>query len=43
MVWPTRGETIQTTLAVFVMVLIMGIFLWLLDMLLGWAVQFVIA
>ncbi len=43
MVWPTRAETIQTTLAVFVMVLIMGIFLWLLDMLLGWAVQFVIA
>lgn len=43
MVWPTRGETVQTTLAVFVMVLVVGIFLWLLDMLLGWAVQFVIA
>jgi len=43
MIWPSRGETVQTTLAVFVMVLIMGIFLWLLDMLLGWAVQFVIA
>jgi preprotein translocase subunit SecE len=43
MVWPSRGETVQTTLAVFVMVLVMGIFLWLLDMLLGWAVQFVIA
>jgi preprotein translocase subunit SecE len=43
MVWPSRGETVQTTLAVFVMVLVVGIFLWLLDMLLGWAVQFVIA
>jgi preprotein translocase subunit SecE len=43
MVWPSRGETVQTTLSVFVMVLIVGIFLWLLDMLLGWAVQFVIA
>jgi preprotein translocase subunit SecE len=43
MVWPSRGETVQTTLAVFVMVLVVGIFLWLLDMLLGWAVQFMIA
>jgi len=42
MVWPTRAETIQTTLAVFVMVLVMGIFLWLLDMFLGWGVQFFI-
>jgi len=43
MVWPTRAETIQTTLAVFVMVLVMGIFLWLLDMFLGWGVRFFIA
>ncbi len=33
-VWPTRQETVQTTLIVFVMVLIMGIVLWLFDMLL---------
>ncbi|PLY15496.1 MAG: preprotein translocase subunit SecE [Sedimenticola sp.] len=33
-VWPSRQETIQTTLIVFVMVLIMGIVLWLFDMLL---------
>jgi preprotein translocase subunit SecE len=33
-VWPSRQETIQTTLIVFVMVLIMGIMLWLFDMLL---------
>lgn len=38
-VWPTRPETVQTTLVVLVMVLILGIFLWLLDMLLLWAVQ----
>ena len=34
-VWPSRQETVQTTLIVFVMVLIMGIVLWLFDMLLG--------
>ena len=33
-VWPTRQETVQTTLIVFVMVLVMGIVLWLFDMLL---------
>jgi preprotein translocase subunit SecE len=38
-VWPTRTETVQTTLVVLVLVLIIGIFLWLLDMLLLWAVQ----
>ena len=38
-VWPTRAETLQTTLAVLVVVLLVGIFLWLLDMLLLWAVQ----
>jgi len=39
-VWPTRKETIQSTLLVLVMVTLVGIFLWLLDMFLGWAVQF---
>ena len=33
-VWPTKQETIQTTLTVFVFVLILGIFFWLLDFLL---------
>ncbi len=42
MVWPTRQEAMQTTLIVLVLVLIAGIFFWLLDMLLGWAVKFVI-
>ena len=33
-VWPSRQETIQTTLIVFAMVLVIGIILWLFDMLL---------
>jgi preprotein translocase subunit SecE len=33
-VWPTRQETLQTTLIVIVMVLIVGIILWLFDMVL---------
>ena len=33
-IWPTRQETIQTTLTVFVFILILGIFFWLLDFLL---------
>jgi preprotein translocase subunit SecE len=38
-VWPTRAETTQTTLAVLVIVLIMGILLWLFDMVLLAAIQ----
>lgn len=38
-VWPTRDETVRTTLLVFVMVFIVGLILWLLDMFLFWAVQ----
>jgi preprotein translocase subunit SecE len=30
-VWPSRRETIQTTVAVFVLVLVMAIFLWIVD------------
>ncbi|KOR28412.1 preprotein translocase subunit SecE, partial [Achromatium sp. WMS1] len=33
-VWPTQEETMQTTLAVFIMVLVMGLLLWLFDMVL---------
>jgi preprotein translocase subunit SecE len=35
-VWPTRRETLQTTLIVLVVVALVGVFLWLLDMLLQW-------
>ncbi len=38
-VWPTRQETVQTTLMVVVAVIILGIFLWLIDMMLLKAVQ----
>ena len=37
-VWPTRRETIQSTLVVIVMVLIVGIYLWLLDAFSFWAI-----
>ena len=39
MVWPTRRETVQTTLMVVVVVLILAIFIWALDIVLAWAVQ----
>ena len=38
-VWPTRQETVQTALIVLGVVVFMGIVLWLLDMLLLWAVR----
>lgn len=38
-VWPTRQETVQTTFMVLVAVIIIGIFLWLIDMLLAQAIQ----
>jgi preprotein translocase subunit SecE len=34
-VWPTRQESLQTTLVVFVAILAMGIFFWILDWVLG--------
>lgn len=37
-VWPTREETIQTTMIVMLMVIVIAIFLWLLDMFLGWSI-----
>jgi preprotein translocase subunit SecE len=39
-VWPTRQETLQTTLIVIVMVLILGIILWLFDMVLVTILRF---
>ena len=35
MVWPTRQETWRTTLVVFIFVLALGVFFWLVDMLLA--------
>jgi len=38
-VWPSRAETVQTTLAVLFVVVLMGIVLWLMDMVLLWAIR----
>ena len=40
-VWPTRAETTQTTLIVIAMVVIMGLLLWLFDVLLLWLVRLI--
>ncbi|BAU58947.1 preprotein translocase subunit SecE [Halorhodospira halochloris] len=37
-IWPTRQETLQTTLLVVAVVIIVAIFLWLMDILLLWLV-----
>lgn len=39
MVWPTRQETTQATFIVVILVFVVGIFLWLLDMVLFWGVR----
>lgn len=41
-VWPTRPETVQTTAIVLMAVLVVGLMLWLIDTLLGWAMSGVI-
>lgn len=41
-VWPTRQETMQTTLIVVAVVLVMGLLLWGLDTLLGWIVSIIV-
>jgi len=38
-VWPTRQETVQTTMIVILMVIVMALLLWAFDSLLGWAVR----
>lgn len=39
-VWPTRKETVQTTLIVMVMVFVVATMLWMFDMMLAAAVKF---
>ena len=39
-VWPTREETIQTTITVLVFAMAMGVFFWLLDMFLLYVTRF---
>lgn len=40
-VWPTRQETMQTTLTVIVFTLFMGVFFWMLDLFLLWGTRLV--
>ncbi|ODC04668.1 preprotein translocase subunit SecE [Terasakiispira papahanaumokuakeensis] len=41
-VWPTRPETVQTTLIVLAAVALVGLLLWLVDSLLSWLIKSVI-
>jgi preprotein translocase subunit SecE len=38
-VWPSRQETLQTTIVVFIFVAVAGVFFWLLDLALAWATR----
>ncbi len=38
-VWPTRKETVQTTLVVMVMVVVTALILWIFDSILTWLVK----
>lgn len=38
-VWPTRQEALQTTVAVLVFALMLGVFFWLLDLFLLWVTR----
>jgi len=38
-VWPTRQETGQVTVAVFIFVIVAGLFFWLVDLGLAWATR----
>ena len=41
-VWPTKAETIHTTLLIFAVVFIVALFLWALDLFLAWFMQIII-
>ena len=41
-VWPTRQETVQTTLLVIGVAILAALILWALDALLGWAIRLLI-
>lgn len=38
-VWPTRRETVQTTMMVIIVVVILALFIWAMDIVLSWGVQ----
>jgi preprotein translocase subunit SecE len=37
-IWPTRKETMQSTLVVIVMVILVGLYIWILDSLSFWVI-----
>jgi preprotein translocase subunit SecE len=39
-VWPSRDDTVKTTIAVFIFVTVASLFFWLLDVVLAWATKF---
>ena len=39
-VWPSRQETLVTTMAVFLVVILAGTFFWVLDVFLSWATRY---
>ncbi len=41
-VWPSRKETIQTTGAVFALVVVMGVVLWIVDFSLMWFIKLIL-
>ena len=41
-VWPTKAETLHTTLLIFAVVLVVALFLWALDLFLAWFMQIII-
>ena len=41
-VWPTRQETIQTTLVILVVVVILGIMLWVIDLILASLIRWLV-
>ena len=42
MIWPTKAETLQTTLIVFAAVIVVALFLWVIDFFLSWFMGLVI-
>ncbi|MDW8479965.1 MAG: preprotein translocase subunit SecE [Xanthomonadales bacterium] len=38
-VWPTRQETLQTTLVIVVVVIVVAIVLWVIDSILAWGIR----
>jgi preprotein translocase subunit SecE len=40
--WPTRKETMLTTMMVFILVTIMSVFLFTADQIIAWAIKFIL-